>query len=135
MERIERKGGRAGVVGGGEAGWVLVLLKGLLFSYIVTAAMLLILAFLLYKVGLTEKPVSIAIIFIYVASTFLAGFIAGKKMQSRRFLWGLIMGVAYFVVLAVVSLVVNQSAEVLGESFFTTLVLCASGGMLGGMLS
>lgn len=110
-------------------------LKTLLFAYILTAGMLLLLAFLLFKMQLSEKTVSVAIIVIYVVSTLFAGFVTGKKMESRKFLWGLCMGAAYFVVLALVSLVVKQSPEALGSSFFTTLTLCAGGGMLGGMLS
>lgn len=114
---------------------VLFLLKSLLFSYILTTALLLLLALVLYKMNLSERPVAIAIIVIYVAATFFAGFVTGKRLQNRKFLWGLLMGAAYFVVLAVVSLAVNQSPDALGDSFFTTLVLCAGGGMLGGMLS
>ena len=104
------------------------LLKSLLFSYI-------LLAFLLYKLGLGEKTVSIAVIVIYVAATFLGGFAAGKGMQSRRFLWGLLLGAAYFVILTAVSLIVGKGSIQMGSSFFTTLVLCAGGGMLGGMFS
>ncbi len=114
---------------------VIFLLKCLLFSYIVTAALLLLLAFLLFKLGLTEKIVSIAIIVIYVAATFLAGFLTGKRMGSRRFLWGLFMGGVYFLVLVAISLAVNHSVKELTDSFLTTMVLCAGGGMLGGMLS
>ncbi len=80
------------------------LLKSLLFSYILTAAALAVLAFLLYKLDLSEKVVSIAIIVIYVGATFFAGFVTGKKMESRKFLWGLSMGAAYFLILAAVSL-------------------------------
>lgn len=111
------------------------LLKSLLFSYILTAGLLLLLSFALFKLELSEKPVLIAIIAIYVIATLFLGFVTGKKMQNKRFLWGLGMGLAYFVVLAVLSLVVNQNTQALGESFFTTLALCAGGGMLGGMLS
>lgn len=114
---------------------VLFLLKSLLFSYILTAGLLLLLAFVLFKMDLSEKPVSIAIIVIYVLATVFAGFVTGKRMQNRKFLWGLVMGIGYFVVLALVSLAVKQSPDTLGNSFFTTLVLCAGGGMLGGMLS
>lgn len=114
---------------------VFFLLKSLLFSYILTAGMLLLLAFLLFKLQLSERPVSLAIIVIYVTATLFAGFITGKKMKNRRFLWGLIIGMAYFVVLAMVSLAVKQSPQALGNSFFTTFILCAGGGMLGGMLS
>lgn len=114
---------------------VFFLLKSLLFSYILTAALLLLLAVLLYKLSLSEQIVSIAIIAIYVIATFFAGYITGKKMQNRKFIWGLLMGVVYFFVLLAVSFIINRSAGEIGNSFFTTLVLCAGGGMLGGMLS
>ena len=112
---------------------VLFLLKCLLFSYILTAALLMLLALLLYKVGLPEGIVSIVISAIYVAATFAAGFVAGRKLKTRKFLWGMLMGIAYFLVLAVISLMINQSVEGLGNSFLTTLTLCAAGGTLGGM--
>lgn len=114
---------------------VLFMLKCLLFSYIVTAVLLAVLAFLLYKLGLSEKTVSGSVIVIYVAATVLGGMIAGKRMQSRRFLWGLIVGAAYFVILAAASLIVGEGSFQAANSFVTTLVLCAGGGMLGGMLS
>lgn len=111
------------------------LLKCLLFSYIVTVVLLAVLAFLLYKLGLGEKLVSGAIIAIYVVATVLGGMVAGKRMQNRRFLWGLLVGAAYFLILAVVSLIFGQGSIQVGSSFFTTMVLCAGGGMLGGMMS
>ncbi len=97
--------------------------------------LLAVLAFLLYKLGLGEKTVSAAIIAIYVAGTFFGGFVTGKRMGNRRFLWGLLMGTVYFLVLAVVSLAVGKGNIQMGTSFFTTMALCAGGGMLGGMVS
>jgi putative membrane protein (TIGR04086 family) len=111
----------------------LFFLKCLLASYILTGLLLLILALCLYKLQIGQNVVSVAIIAIYVLATFFAGFVAGKKMQSRKFLWGLLMGVLYFVILAVMSLIVNGPADALGNSFFTTFALCCGGGMLGGM--
>ena len=114
---------------------VVFLLKSLLFSYILTGVFLALLSFLLYKLGLGEKVVAIAIIAIYVAATFFAGFMAGKKMQSRKFLWGLLEGAAYFLILAVISAFAGEEGVTFGKSFFTTMALCAGGGTLGGMLS
>lgn len=114
---------------------VLFLLKSLLFSYILTAAFLALLSFFLYKLELGEKAVSVAIIVIYVAATFFAGFLAGKKLGSRKFLWGLLEGSAYFLILALISLVLGKEGITVGKTFFTTFTLCAGGGMLGGMLS
>ena len=111
------------------------LVKSLLFSYILTALLLALLAFLLYKLGLDEKSVSISMIAIYVVCTFFGSFIMGKKTGSRRFLWGLLTGTLYFLVLAVVSLCAGKGNIQVGSSFFTTLALCAGGGMLGGMVS
>jgi putative membrane protein (TIGR04086 family) len=45
------------------------------------------------------------------------------------------MGGAYFLVLLALSMVVNQSAGAVSDSLLLTLILCAGGGMLGGMLS
>lgn len=114
---------------------VLTLLKCLLASFVLTGIMLLLLAFLLFKLSLTEKIVSIAIIVIYVAACFVAGILAGKMLKRRRFLWGFVEGVVYFLVLFVLSIILNGSAAVLADSCFTTFILCAAGGTLGGMLS
>lgn len=109
--------------------------KDLLISYLLTAVLLLLLSLFLYRFNLSEKTVSMGITAIYVVTTFLAGFIAGKKEQSKRFLWGLFMGIIYFLILTVISLIVNQGISGPGTGFFSTLILCAAGGMLGGMVS
>lgn len=110
-------------------------LKSLLFSYLLTAGLLLLLSLLLYRFSLSERIVSISITGIYIVVTFLAGFLAGKREGNRKFLWGLMMGCLYFLILALVSLIVNHGMSSLSTSFLTVLVLCAGSGMLGGMLS
>lgn len=97
---------------------ILFLLKCLLFSYILTGGFLLLLALFLYKFQLSEKIVSIAIIVIYVIAVFFAGFMTGKRMGSRKFLWGLAVGLAYFAVMALISLAVNHEFKDLGTHFF-----------------
>lgn len=116
-------------------GKILVLLGLLVFAYVLTGALLLGLAFLLYKFRLDEKIVNIAVIVIYVLVTFLTGFLAGKKLKVRKFLWGFLLGAGYFVILAVVSMIAGQQETVVGSHLLTTFMLCAGGGMLGGMLS
>ena len=111
------------------------ILKALLISYILTGGMLLLLALLLYKLSLSEGIVSVCIIAIYVIASFAAGNYAGGKMDSRKFIWGLVMGGAYFMVLAVISLIVNHSLKDVATNFFTVMALCMAGGMLGGMYS
>ena len=109
---------------------VLALAKCLLVSYVLTLLLLCLLALLLYKLHLTEGIVTIAISAIY----FTAGFLAGKRMEKQKFLWGAFVGAAYFVILAVVSVLIRTPETALGNSFWTTMVLCVAGGTLGGML-
>lgn len=113
----------------------LVLLGLLVFAYILTAVLLMGMAFLLYKFRLGEHVINISIIAIYVAVTFLTGFIAGKMLKVKKFLWGVLLGMAYFGILSIVSLLVGQQEAVVGNQILTTFLLCAGGGMLGGMLS
>ncbi len=111
------------------------ILKCLLLSYLLTTGFLLLLALLLYRFGLSEKIVSVCIIAIYIIVTFLAGFLTGKREGNRKFLWGLMMGSLYFLILIVVSLIVNHGFTGISGNFLTVLVLCAGSGMLGGMVS
>ena len=111
------------------------LIKSLLAAYIVTGLLLLLLALLLYKLQLSESVVNIGIIAIYVAACFLGGFLEGKMMKTRKFLWGGAFGLLYFAVLAVISLAVGQGFSGSSSHFVTTLLLCMAGGTLGGMVS
>jgi len=114
---------------------VMWVLKSLLVSYIVTGILLLVLTLLLYKFDLDEQKVSFAIIAVYVLSTLVGGFVLGKFAKVRKFVWGLSLGVAYFALLLLISIGVYRSLQGGGSNILTTFVLCAGGGMLGGMLS
>ncbi len=110
------------------------LLKALLAAYIVTGGLLLLLALLLYKLRLSESVINLSITAIYLIACFLTGFLMGKMMKTRKYLWGAAGGLLYFALLALISLAARQgSAE--ASSFITTLLLCTAGGTLGGMLS
>ncbi|MCI8596874.1 MAG: TIGR04086 family membrane protein [Lachnospiraceae bacterium] len=111
------------------------MLKSLLSAYVITGILLLLLALLLYKFQLSESKVNIGVIIIYVISSFLSGFLEGKMMKTRKFLWGAAAGLLYFAILSVISLAVNQSFADGSSHFVTTLILCIAGGTLGGMLS
>ena len=68
------------------------ILQCLLFGYLITGGLLLLLAALLYKLHLSEQVVTIGIILIYVVSTLLSGMIAGKRAGTKKYLWGLVQG-------------------------------------------
>ena len=129
------KTGNSPKSGGEIRGTALNMLRALLCSYIVTGVLLLILTLLLYKAGLSEGNVNAGIILIYLLSTFAGGFAAGKMAGRRKFLWGLLLGVLYFLLLVLISAGVYHSLESDGGQLLTTFLLCAGGGMLGGMIS
>lgn len=111
------------------------MLKSLLCAYIVTGILLLILTLLLYKAGLSEENINAGIILTYVISTFSGGFVIGKLTGARKFLWGLLLGVVYFLLLTLISLGIYHSLQSDLMNLTTTFLLCAGGGMLGGMIS
>lgn len=112
-----------------------MVLKGFLVAYILTGLMMLLLAFLLYKFHLPKQIVGIGIILIYIVSTFCGGLLLGKGMKVKRYVWGLILGMGYFLILLIVSLIVNGGAGNLSDNVLLTMILCGGSGMLGGMLS
>lgn len=114
---------------------VMWVLKALLSAYIVTGILLLILTFLLYKFELNESLVSAAIVAIYVVSTLIGGIVIGKIARVRRFVWGLSLGIIYFALLFLITLGVYRTLNGDGVSLMTTFILCAGGGMAGGMIS
>ncbi len=121
-----------------QSGWkkkLVWVLKALLCAYVMTGIFLLVLTCLLYKMNLDESKVTAGIIVIYVLSTFIGGFVIGKKSKERKFLWGLLIGALYFTLLFVVSLGLYRSVQGNGANVLTTFLMCAGGGMLGGMVS
>ena len=113
---------------------VATILKCILFAYILTAIMLLFFAFLLYKFSMPAKVIGVGIIVIYVGCSLLGGFLAGKRIQVKKYIWGLCVGVSYFLLLVVLSLIINGGFQNISDDFLLTLILCGGGGMLGGML-
>ena len=111
----------------------LKMMRALLVSYVVTALFLLLTAALVYRAGLDESKVQIAVILIYIVSCFLGGFLAGKMMKTRKFLWGGLLGFLYFAVMLLVSVAVNQEFGDAVTGVMKTFVICTVSGMAGGM--
>lgn len=111
------------------------ILKSLLAAYIMTGLLLFVLTLLLYRFELDEQKVTAGIVVIYVLSTFAGGFILGKLVKVRKFVWGLTLGVIYFSLLLLISLGVYRTLGGNGTNIIMTFLLCAGGGMAGGMVS
>lgn len=106
----------------------------LLFSYFLSALLLAVLAFLLYKYKLSYSVVSASVMGIYIAVNFITGFLAGKVKKKKKYLWGLLHGGCYFVILLLLSVCFKGSGPQMNQGLLLTMVLCMASGMLGGML-
>lgn len=113
---------------------LVALLKCLMAAYLITGVLLLLVAGLLYKFSPGENVIDISIIVIYCISSLLAGLFFSKGASSRRFLWGMMAGAAYFVIICAVSVVADPDFVPVSNSCITTLLICLGSGTLGGML-
>lgn len=113
----------------------MAVLGSLLVSYIITLFMILLLAFVLLKAEPSEKIIQGVVIVIYIMSTFLGGFFIGKKMQKKQYLWGMALGILYFLVVFLIAFTLHKN--IIGEmgSMITVFMMCMLGGTLGGMIS
>lgn len=112
--------------------WVL---KSLLVSYAVTGLLLALLAAALYKLELNEGSVTAAVIAVYVISTLTGGIVIGKLAKTRRFLWGIGLGMCYFALLLLITFGVYHTLNGDGIHLTTSFILCTCGGMIGAMIS
>ena len=86
-----------------ENGIVKPMLRSLLISYVLSGILLAALAFALYKLRLKEGQVNLMVYAVYLLTCLCGGFLAGKRIRQRRFFWGLLSGLLYFLVLFAVS--------------------------------
>ena len=108
--------------------------KGVVFAYLISGICLVLLAFLMFRWEVSEGVVRGGIIFAYVFSCFLGGIVVSANHQGRKYLWGLAIGLLYYVILFAVSMIFNRVVFTRIPGIFPALFLCAFGGMLGGML-
>lgn len=106
----------------------------LLLAYIITLILLAVLAFVMLQFQAPKTVMSALIIILYAAVNMFSGILAGRHMKEKRFLWGVAAGGMYFGVLLLLSLI-TQGGSNIGTDIITTFILCAGGGMLGGMIS
>lgn len=112
-----------------------ITLKNLLFAYILTGILLVVLAFALYRFQLKESQIRMGVNLVYVLTCIFGGFLMGKGIKQRRFFWGLLLGLLYFLILLAVSFLLNKGINGTMNQILTTMAVCAVSGTAGGMLS
>ena len=114
--------------------YVISLMKALIISYVISAALLLVLAGLLFKLDIEASQVQIGLVVMYIASCLIGGLYIGRKVKKREFLWGLIVGLLYYAI-HIATVIAMEGAQPERVVPGTALaLLCMGSGMLGGML-
>ena len=113
----------------------LVYIKYMAITFLINMVLLVITAFFWYKTDMSPTVVSGMLVAAYIISNFIGGWMIGKKAEKRKFLWGLLLGVGYFLVVFLISFLGN--AYMLGDirDLILAGVLCVLSGMFGGMVS
>lgn len=113
----------------------IAIVAALLIMYLLSGILLLLLAFLLFKMELSEMFVKAAVIVIYVVTGLVGGIFVGKRLKDRKFLWGLLTGSIYFLLLVIFSAFFHQGFQIEADKVITTWILCGASAMAGGMIS
>ena len=110
-------------------------LRSLFLAYGLTGVCLLLLAFLAFQFDLGLAPVSAGIVAVYVISCLAGGFMAGKIMRKDKCFWGILVGLAYFILLVLVSFAAEGKWDMSFQHLLTTFCMCLGGGALGPLFS
>ena len=109
--------------------------KALLFASIFTLLILLFTALLMYKADLSMDTAGYFLMLAYIGAPFLGALYFGKKVVEKRYLWGLVVGICYFLLFLAFSLSMGGIEQLHWAAEIRVLLLALAGGILGGMLS
>lgn len=111
------------------------LLKGLLFAALILTLSTLLLAFLMMKTGWGDSVLYPVLIVFFCLSVFIGGRYFAKHAESKRFLWGILFGAAFFALYLIVNYTLSENNMLLSEHAMTFLLSAVGSGCVGGMLS
>ena len=111
------------------------LLLSVLIAVLLTMLFLAVFAFAMLKGNLSVFVEKIGLIAMSTIACFVGGFLCGKKNTKKRYLWGLGVGILYCLFFGIVRVGMGEMFVTDMTAFFTMILYCAAGGMLGGMLS
>ena len=111
-----------------------VILKGVLGSYLMLFGFIALLALLLANSNINDsliKPIMIGVTFLSISTN---SFVNVRKVDNKGYIYGLIIGSIYAVILLIISFVLNKNIDLSMYSYIQILA-CVVAGMLGGILS
>lgn len=111
----------------------LAIIKGVLWSYVWTAALFMIAALLLTYTSFDMKHIPLITLITTLTSVFIAGFITARSAASKGWIWGMIAGGLYAFILCIIN-VATKRPLIFNRQMWTLWFMALGGGTLGGML-
>ena len=109
--------------------------KALIFATVFTLLVLFVTALLMYKADVSMDTAGYVLILAYIGAPFLGAMYLGKKVVEKRYIWGLVVGICYFLLFLVFGLCMGDIEQLNWAAEIRILLMALAGGVLGGMLS
>lgn len=107
--------------------------KGIIFSVIVTLILVVVIALISYFADVSEKLISTSLFIVSILSVLIGAIFVTKSTQENGLLHGGLIGLGYFIIILVASIVVKRQLDFNGN-LTTMLIADIAGAMLGGIL-
>lgn len=115
--------------------WIVSVAGALLWSFFMTGMALAAAALLIWKMDLSQNMIKILVLILYVLSAGTGGFAVGKMQKEKKFLWGLLIGILYFLILLLANGITGDFSGIFWKNAVTVALICSMSGTLGGMLA
>ncbi len=114
---------------------IVTFLKEILIQMIISAVLLACVSFIVLRMTPGMAVTKVLILVIYGISTFIGGYIIGKVMNKRKFVWGAISGIVYFAIIAIIAFIVKGGIDTGTVGIISGFIVSVAAGTIGGMIS
>lgn len=112
---------------------IITLISGVAIGYAVTAIIFIGYAILLTYSDITDRHTELIVTLTTLFSVIVAGFDSGKNAKYKGWLWGIISGLLYAIIIVLIGFFASLNYTIDGKTYAVFAVSIAGGG-LGGIL-
>lgn len=102
---------------------------------VLTLVLLLTFAGIMLSSGMSGMGISILVLLINIIPVFVSGFYLGKKVEEKKYLWGIAAAAIFFLLYIGIAVIFQTDTVLQTGSYIKTFLIMIFSGMLGGMLS
>lgn len=106
-----------------------------IISALISCILVFLFSFISFKMSLNDSQMQFLVYTIYALSVFIPSYIAGKIKKTKKYLYGISIGLIYLVALFIISSILNHTINVDISNTYKTIIICLLSGAFGGMIS